>query len=232
MQNFLKRNSLLIILIALFITFRYSGLQQLISLENLLEHKDQLLASLQQNYWLVLLTYLILFSVAVALSIPSYLVFTLAAGFLFDTFWGTLYSLAAALLGSLLVFYYAGHFARQRLQSKYRTKVNQFNRELKQFGPKYLLIMRFLSFSPFWLFNLLAGLLDISIKTYAWTTLLGMLPATFIYVYMGSQIAEAQTPNEIFSWKILALFFLLKICVLLLSLWHRKQTKKRKSLAS
>jgi uncharacterized membrane protein YdjX (TVP38/TMEM64 family) len=214
----------MIILIAVFITFRYSGLQQFLSLENLLDNKDQLLASVQQNYWLVLLAYLVLFSLAVALSIPSYLVFTLAAGFLFDTFWGTLYSLLAALVGSLLVFYYAGHFARQRLRSKYRIKVNQFNRELKQFGPKYLVIMRFLSFFPFWLFNLLAGLLDIPTRAYAWTTLLGLLPATFIYVFMGSEIAEAQTTEEIFSWEILAAFFLLKICVLVISLWYRKQS--------
>ncbi|MFO7897237.1 MAG: TVP38/TMEM64 family protein [Candidatus Cloacimonadales bacterium] len=232
MLNFLKRNFVVIILITVFLAFRYSGLQQLISLENLLDNKDQLLISVQNHYWLVLLSYLLLFFLAVALSLPSYLIFTLAAGFLFDIFWGTIFVLAASLLGTLVVFLYSKLYLADRIKNRYERKLRRLNLELETHGSHYLIIMRFISFFPFWLFNLLAGVVNIPLGPYAWSTVLGMLPATLIYTFMGSQIADADTPEEVFSWQILAAFFLLKIIVILITLLLRHKKKQKQSASA
>ena len=49
---------------------------------------------------------------------------------------------------------------------------------------------------PFFVINLVMGLTPISVRTFWWVSQLGMLPATGVFVYAGSQFPSLHTLLE------------------------------------
>ena len=74
-----------------------------------------------------------------------------------------------------------------------------FGPGLEQNGFSYLLAIRLLPAFPFWLVNLAAGLSGMRLLPYAAATVIGIMPATFVYASIGSGIGEVLatggTPN-------------------------------------
>ncbi len=70
---------------------------------------------------------------------------------------------------------------------------------LEHNGFSYLLAIRLLPAFPFWLVNLAAGLSGMRLLPYAAATVIGIMPATFVYASIGSGIGEVLatggTPN-------------------------------------
>ncbi len=50
----------------------------------------------------------------------------------------------------------------------------------------YLLVLRLLPVFPFWLVNLVAGVIGVPLRTYLLATLIGMIPGTFVYASLGN----------------------------------------------
>ena len=55
-------------------------------------------------------------------------------------------------------------------------------------------IARFISIFSFDIVSYGAGLANISLKTFAFATLFGMVPPTFAFAYLGSSVVSAQWP--------------------------------------
>jgi uncharacterized membrane protein YdjX (TVP38/TMEM64 family) len=70
----------------------------------------------------------------------------------------------------------------------------------------YLIILRIVPVMPFFMVNYLAGLTRIRGWTFAWTTLLGVLPGSIVYTSAGRQLASIETVDDIFSPPLLAAF--------------------------
>jgi uncharacterized membrane protein YdjX (TVP38/TMEM64 family) len=51
--------------------------------------------------------------------------------------------------------------------------------------------MRIIPFVPFSIANVTLGLLDVKLYRYVWTTLVGLVPATFIYTQAGTGLGRA-----------------------------------------
>ena len=64
---------------------------------------------------------------------------------------------------------------------------------------------------PFFLINLLMGLLPIGVWRYYWVSQLGMLPATAVYVNAGTQLGQLQSLSGIISPGLLGSFVLLGV---------------------
>jgi uncharacterized membrane protein YdjX (TVP38/TMEM64 family) len=63
-------------------------------------------------------------------------------------------------------------------------------------GAKIVLLVRLSPVFPFTYINYAFGLTGVSLGTYVWTTLIGIAPATFAFVYIGSIAHEAATANR------------------------------------
>ena len=91
--------------------------------------------------------------------------------------------------------------------------------------PSYLLTLRFIPLFPFWMINLFAGLTNIPLRTYVWTTAVGIFPGSLVYTFMGNQLNTIDSPADILSLNIVLAFILLGLFALVPTIV--KHAKKR-----
>lgn len=198
---------------ALIVLIRVFGWDQLLSLETFRQYRDQLLAFTTQHYFPTVAVFILIYIVAVALSIPGATILTLTAGFLFG-FFGVIYVNIGASSGAILAFLAARYLMGDWIQKRYGPKLASFNREIAENGFNYLLTLRFIPLFPFFLINIFAGLTRVPLATFAWTTMVGILPGSFVYIYTGRQLGIIDKPGDILSWQIVLAFVLLGLLVL------------------
>ncbi|HYM74006.1 MAG TPA: TVP38/TMEM64 family protein [Stellaceae bacterium] len=164
----------------------------------LAEHRELLCTLAARGGALTALGFILVYAGLTALSVPGAVMMTLAGGFLFGPWLGTVYALIGATLGPTLVFLVAraglaGFAARagplvRRLEAGFRE--DAFN---------YLLVLRLIPIFPFWLVNLVAGATGMPLLAYLTATFFGMIPGTFVYSGLGNGIgaliAAGQPPD-------------------------------------
>ena len=209
-----KQVLLLVLFIGAIILVRYSPLGTLFTFENLKQHRDSLVVLVQDHYWPSVLSFIMLYVVTTALSIPGAVILTLAGGFLFGTAASVLYVNVGATAGAACAFLFARYLLGNRLQEKYKNQFEKFNRELDWNGTSYLLTLRLIPVFPFFLINFLAGLTKIPLQTFLWTTSAGIIPGTAVYAYAGQQLGSINSPSDILSRDIIIAFLVLALFTL------------------
>ena len=148
------------------------------------------------NYMQSVLLYSALFILCTLLSIPVTLLLTITSGFLFGTIGGAFYSTMSAMLGALLLFSFSRYVVGDWIQKRYGYQLHFFNNEIRSYGAWYIFILQLFPMSPIFLINVAAGISVISIRNFVWSTLLGMLPATLIYTWAGTNLYNIHSVNE------------------------------------
>jgi len=67
------------------------------------------------------------------------------------------------------------------------------DRAIAREGTKIMLLMRVSGFPPFTWINYALGLTGVSLRSYVWTTALGIIPGTIAFTYAGAAGAAALT---------------------------------------
>lgn len=226
-----KKKLLLIgVFIVGFIIMRYAGFGENLTFDTIKMQKDQLVLAAESHFLFVSLAFIGFYFLAVAFSFPLATLLTLMAGMLFGTFLGAVYVNIAATAGSILAFLIARYIAGDSLQKKYAEKLETFNRELSESGAYYLLMLRLIPAFPFFLINILAGLTRIPVTTFAWTTAVGIFPASLVYTFAGSQINTIDSPADILSLEIALALSLLGLLSVFPVVY--KKIKKRRQRAN
>jgi len=160
------------------------------------------------------LTALVFFAVYVALaglSLPGATLMTLAAGAIFGLLWGTLIVSFASSIGATLAFLVSRFLFRESLQRRFGDKLRTLNEGFEKDGGYYLFTLRLVPAFPFFIINLLMGLVAIGTGTFYWVSQVGMLAGTLVYVNAGTQIAALRTLSGILSPEIIGSFVLLGV---------------------
>ncbi|MHC4131760.1 MAG: FAD-dependent oxidoreductase [Planctomycetota bacterium] len=199
-----KRLVLVIIVLALLIGLRLSGVGDKFTLENLQSNAARLKEFSNGHYLTSVLAYIFIYITVTAFSLPGATILTLAGGFLYTFFIGAVYVNIAATSGATLAFLFSRYIAGQSIQKRYGDKLTRFNDELNRNGARYLLTLRFIPIFPFFLINVFTGLTNIPLKTFIWTTSIGIFPGSLVYAYAGQQLGTIKSVGDIFTWKILA----------------------------
>ncbi|MFN0121493.1 MAG: TVP38/TMEM64 family protein [Blastocatellia bacterium] len=120
-------------------------------------------------------------------------VLTSMSGFLFGLWTGTLAALAGANLGALLAFLLGRTLLRDKVAqwAAGNPKFAALDRAIGQAGFKMVFLARMSPAFPFVLLNYLLGLTRVTTRSYVLANLLGMLPASFMFVYFGVIAREA-----------------------------------------
>jgi uncharacterized membrane protein YdjX (TVP38/TMEM64 family) len=172
--------------------------------ETLKAHRDQLLATTREQGALALLLAFLAYVVVVALSVPGGAVASLAMGFLFGRWVGTLLIVAAATLGATLV-------ARRRLGPRAQRVVEGFGRD----AVSYLLFLRLVPVFPFWLVNLIPAFTPVSTRVFVLTTAAGIVPGSFVFANLGESLGRIESPDQLLSPRVLTSLGLLGLLALL-----------------
>ncbi|BBL72216.1 TVP38/TMEM64 family protein [Methylogaea oryzae] len=203
--------------------FLYGGADWL-SLEHLQANREQLLAYTEAHFWTLFLAWGLLYTVATALSIPAGSVLSLAAGFLFGRWLGTVLVIVASSLGAVAVFaaarYLFADSARHKLERNPAAAkiLAGFGRD----AVNYLLFLRLVPLFPFWLVNLVPAFTPVSLGTYAWTTVVGIVPGCFVYANLGRSLGEIDSLAGLLSAPVLLSLSLLGVLALLPALARRR----------
>ncbi len=174
--------------------------------------------------------YGLLYVLATLLFVPG-LVLTLGAGFLFGFVWGTVIVSLASTTTAALAFTIARHLARSSVEKLARKnpKFEAIDRAIAKHGWKVVALLRLSPLVPFSISNYLYGLTAIRFGPYVLASWIAMLPATFLYVYLGAAgrtlgQGRARSPWE---WALLAIGLIATVAVtILLTRLARKELAK------
>jgi pyruvate/2-oxoglutarate dehydrogenase complex dihydrolipoamide dehydrogenase (E3) component/uncharacterized membrane protein YdjX (TVP38/TMEM64 family) len=211
--------ALILVIVALLIgSYFWLDLGQYISLDELRQRRDQLLAFTEQHFWGMLGAYMAVYILMAALSLPGAAILTLAGGALFGLVAGSIAVSFASSIGATLVFLAARFLFRDTIQKKFKKRLRAINAGVEKDGAFYLLALRLVPVFPFWVINLVMALTPIRTWTYYWVSQVGMLPATIVYVNAGTQLSQIESTADILSPGLIGAFALLGLLPLILRL--------------
>src|SRR6267154_361585 len=131
--------------------------------------------------------YAVVYILGTALFFPG-LPLTLGAGFLYGAVIGTLVVSPASVAGATLAFLIARYVARDRVTRRLKKypQAAAIDRAIENNGFKAVVLLRLQPLLPFNILNYALGLTNIRLRDYILASWIGMLPATVLYVYLGS----------------------------------------------
>jgi uncharacterized membrane protein YdjX (TVP38/TMEM64 family) len=162
-----------------------SGLHKYISLDNLREHQIFLQDYIIKNTSLSITIYCLIYFAIVSLSIPAATIMTLIGGFLFGQIIGTICIVFSASCGACVIFMSTKMATRNTVKKETGNWVKKMQTGFAENAFSYMLTLRLIPIFPFVLVNLVAGILQVSLRTFFFGTLIGIIPGTFIYVSVG-----------------------------------------------
>lgn len=114
-----------------------------------------------------------------------------AAGYVYG-FWVGLPLLMAGWVLNGVVAYWIGRHAARPLLWRWlgRKRLTAYERMVERGGTTLLLGMRLVPVVPFSLFSYAAGSARVPLGRFVWTTAVGYLPLTAVFVYLGSRLEE------------------------------------------
>lgn len=129
----------------------------------------------------------LIYAVAVVIFVPGTLL-SLAAGFLFGLLWGSVIVSVAGVVGATLAFLIGRFLVHDWVASKLEEhpRFHALYRAIDKEGFKTILLARLVPIFPFALVNYSFSVTRVPLWKYVLGSWLGTIPATIVYVYLGS----------------------------------------------
>jgi uncharacterized membrane protein YdjX (TVP38/TMEM64 family) len=167
-----------------------------LSFEALAANRERLLEWRDANYALAAASYVGVYVLATAFSIPGAVWLSLAGAFMFGAIPNILLVAPAATLGASIIFL----AAKTGLGDAMRARAGPFMRKveagLRENEVSYLLLIRLAPVVPFWAANLAPAFFGVRLRTFAWTTFVGIIPGGLVYSYVGAGLGEVFARGE------------------------------------
>lgn len=180
-----------------------------LSFSALAEHYETLIGWRDQHFALTVAIFAGVYILSVALSLPGAVWLTIAGGFMFGVLFGSVLVVSAATVGAMLIFLAARTALGDSLRRAAGGWVKRMEDGFRHGEISYLLIMRLVPVVPFFIANIAPAFLGARTWTFAWTTLLGIIPGTVVYISIGAglgeQLGRGEAPDVgvIFEWHVL-----------------------------
>ncbi len=198
-MNNWKRFIPILIIIALMLLGYFSGAYRALQFETLRYHHAELTEHVNDHPIQTPFLFIAVYIAATALSIPGGLLLSLIGGFLFRQPWCTVYVVLGATIGATLLFLAArtalGNFLKEKAGPRLAKMEAGFNKN----AVSYMLFLRFVPLFPFWLVNLAPAFFNVRLRTYLWTTLVGIIPGAFVFTQAGRGLNAVFESSEPFS---------------------------------
>jgi uncharacterized membrane protein YdjX (TVP38/TMEM64 family) len=140
------------------------------------------------------IAYMLLYAVGPSFLVPG-AVMTIAGGLAFGALWGSIWSLIGANLGALIAFaagrFLGKSFVAGLVPQRFRHLLDRLVRN----GFYVILYLRIVPVIPYNMLNLLAGASPIEFQDYMSASLIGMVPGTILFAFLGDALWHPTSPR-------------------------------------
>jgi uncharacterized membrane protein YdjX (TVP38/TMEM64 family) len=228
-KKLVQRLLIVAAIIIIVILFKVLGLGQYLSLDYLKTSQDKFIQLYASHRFGVITTYMVVYIIVTALSLPGAAVMTLAGGAMFGFWIGFIVVSFASSIGATLACFVARFLLRDWVQNKFGEKLTAINRGIEKEGAFYLFSLRLVPIFPFFVINLVMGLTTMKLLTFYWVSQLGMLPGTMVFINAGKELGKIESLSGILSHGVIISFVILglfPITVKKLLYFYKKKTGK------
>ena len=169
-----------------------------------------------------LMIFFITYIVFTTLSIPVALFFGLLSGFIFELYIAVTIVSFASSIGATSAMLLSRYFIREYIQKKFKNHISLVNKELARYGSYYLFALRMSPIFPFFVINVVFGITNMRALTFYLVSQLGMFPATYVIILIGSELNKTIVHGASLSIELIIYLTILG----LLPLIFKKYTKK------
>jgi uncharacterized membrane protein YdjX (TVP38/TMEM64 family) len=138
--------------------------------------------------------YVLLFAVGPSFLVPG-AVMTIAGGLAFGALWGSIWSMIGAYLGALVAFGAGRFLGRSFVERIISEKLHALSEKLTRNGFYVILYLRLVPIIPYNALNLLAGASPIGFRDYFWASIIGMIPGTILFAFLGDALWHPRSPR-------------------------------------
>ena len=119
----------------------------------------------------------------------------LLAGFIFGKWFGTIILVLGLSVGATILYIFGNYFLKEAIKEKFLDRFKNLEIKFKKSEFIFLLVYRFVGGIPFAIANVLPCLFNVKIFNFFWSTLIGIIPSTFLIVSIGSGIEKIINQN-------------------------------------
>lgn len=157
-----------------------------ISFESLVRHRMQIDDFVSAHFILAVLTFVAIYIVAVALSLPGASFLTVSGGLLFGLVVGSAASVIGATIGATLIFLVARTAFGEPLLKRAGPRAAKLAQGFREDAFSYLLFLRLVPAFPFFLVNLVPAFAGVGLIPFMTATALGIIPGSVVFTLAGT----------------------------------------------
>lgn len=166
------------------------------------------------------LMYIVIYTIRPLIFFPAS-VLSIAGGLAFGAWLGTLYTIIGATLGAMLSFYVAKTFGKSLIRKEWTGNAGKIQSQMEQNGFFYVLLFRFIPVINFDLISYAAAFAKVRFTSFALATLIGIIPGTFAYNFLGSSFVSGNP--QIILLAIVVFGVLTVVPIIIRNRWSNKE---------
>jgi uncharacterized membrane protein YdjX (TVP38/TMEM64 family) len=169
-------------------------LEELTSYEFIKNNRDYFFGLKQTN--LLLLSVIFIFLTIVWVLMAGFgSPVALLAGFIFGKWLGIIILVLGLSVGATILYIFGNYFLKEMIEEKFLDRFKNLEIKFKKSEFIFLLVYRFVGGIPFAIANVLPCLFNVKIFNFFWSTLIGIVPSTFLIVSIGSGLEKIINQN-------------------------------------
>ncbi len=170
------------------------------------------------GFWAPLI-YIIIYTVRPLIFFPAS-VLSIAGGLAFGAWLGTLYTIIGATLGAMLSFIVAKNLGKSLVRKEWSGNAKKIQAQMEQNGFLYVLLFRLIPVINFDLISYMAAIAKVRFGAFALATLIGIIPGTFAYNFLGSSFISGNP--KIIILAVIVFIVLTVVPILIRNRWNKK----------
>lgn len=164
--------------------------------------------------------YMLLYTVRPLIFFPASIL-SITGGLAFGPLFGTIYTVLGATAGALVSFVVARKLGKNIANKEWKGRGKAIQSQLEKNGFFYVLLFRFIPLFNFDLISYTAGVSKVRFRDFFLGTLIGIIPGTFAYNFLGSSLVSGDLRIILFA-------VLVFVILTLIPMWVRKKWVNKK----
>lgn len=189
----------LALILCLMLLAYLSGAHHYLSFAVFKQEYQTIRAFIETHSFAAPLIFIGIYTALTSLPFPGGLFVSFLGGFLFNQPWATLYFLIGSTCGATILFLAARSAFRELPRKQDGKLLKKMEKGFQKNATNYLLFLRCVPIFPFFLVNLVPAFFNIPLRTFVWTTFVGLIPCVFAFSQAGAGLSVLLESTDAFT---------------------------------